>query len=278
MKLDFPVIDSHVHLYPDAIAKKVTASLGARFGNEPAFDGSIAGCARRGRECSVALSINLPVATDPRQVAHVNKWAADVNRGREGNGRHEVLSLAALHPDTPDMHKAVAEVAASRFAGIKFHPEYQHFRFNDPRMDGCWEEMSSRGLVAYLHAGGERVFEPPYHSTPTEIRALHRRFPRLRIVAAHLGGFHMWDEAEDVLCGEDVYLDLSHTFGWMDKTQIARMIDKHGPDRILFGSDAPWQDAGHTLEALLSLDIDDETLKLICCDNAARLFDIAQPL
>ena len=123
-------------------------------------------------------------------------------------------------------------------------------------------------------AGGERVFEPPYHSTPGEILRLHRRFPALRIVAAHLGGFHMWDESEEVLCGEDVYLDLSHTFGWMPQAQISRMIAKHGAERTLFGSDAPWQDAGRTLESLLDLGLGAGDLERICWRNAAQLLHI----
>ena len=54
--------------------------------------------------------------------------------------------------------------------------------------------------------------QAPFHSTPSEILMLHRRFPKLKIAAAHLGGFGMWDEVEETLIGEDVFLDLSHTF------------------------------------------------------------------
>ena len=271
MQLDFPVVDSHVHLYPDAIAAKVTASLSARFGNAPAFDGTVAGCAAKNRECGIAASLNLPVATSARQTAHVNEWAAGVNRSAAA-GAGAVMSLAALHPDAADVHAALAAIAADGFAGVKFHPEYQQFRFNDAKMDGCWEEMSGLGLVAYLHAGGERVFDPPYHSTPAEIRRLHERFPRLRIVAAHLGGFNMWDVAEATLCGSGVYLDLSHTFGWMDDAQILRMIARHGAGRVLFGSDAPWQDQGRTLRALLALGLPGADLRRICHLNAEELF------
>lgn len=274
MRLDHPVIDSHVHLYPDAIAAKVVAALSKRFGNPPAFDGSVAGCEARNAECGIDVAVNLPVATDVHQVAHVNAWAAGVNRCDRDAAPRAVVSLAAMHPDVDDVHATLAAIASDGFAGVKFHPEYQGFRFNDAKMDGCWEEMSALGLVAYLHAGGERVFEPPYHSTPGEILRLHRRFPALRIVAAHLGGFHMWDESEEVLCGEDVYLDLSHTFGWMPQAQISRMIAKHGAERTLFGSDAPWQDAGRTLESLLDLGLGAGDLERICWRNAAQLLHI----
>ena len=100
---------------------------------------------------------------------------------------------------------------------------------------------------------------------------MHRRFPKLIIAAAHLGGFGMWDESEGVLMGEDVYLDLSHTFFWMDEGQILRMIRAHGARRILFGTDAPWQDPAEVLEAFLKLPLTEEDRRAICHDNIAAL-------
>ena len=154
------------------------------------------------------------------------------------------------------------------------HPEYQRFRLDDKGMGDAWAAMSELGLVAYLHAGGERVFSPPYHSTPLDIENLHKRFPNLKIVAAHLGGFKMWDEGERTIVGTGVCLDLSHTFFWAPQEQILRMVRNHGAERIIFGSDAPWQDAGKTLEAFLELPLTNRERKLICHDNAADLLNI----
>lgn len=271
-ELDFPVIDAHVHLYPDFLAKKVTPDLAGRFGNEPSFDGTIDGCVAKNAECGIAISLNLPVATKPESVYRTNRfWSEAVDlRAKDG-----IRSLASFHPRLEDKQGELAHIASCGFAGIKLHPEYQQFGFNDPSMDEVWSAMSDLGLVAYLHAGGERVFPGPYHSNPAEIASLQRRFPHLTIVAAHLGGFGMWDEAEALLTGTKVHLDLSHTFFWMPKEQILRMIRKHGADRILFGSDAPWQDAGKVLDEFLSLPLGHDEQKAICFDNASRLFRIS---
>ena len=40
-QLNFPVIDAHVHLYPDTLAPKVVLTLSERFGNAPAFNGTV---------------------------------------------------------------------------------------------------------------------------------------------------------------------------------------------------------------------------------------------
>lgn len=273
--LDFPVVDAHVHLYPEKLAKKVTPALSERFGNSPAFDGTIAGCKIKSAADGIAMSINLPVATKSESVADTNRfWMEYAPSSSNGSGSPSVCSLAAFHPLVEDKGRAMEQIAAAGFTGVKFHPEYQMFRYNDKSMDEAWDAMSELGLVAYLHAGGERVFNPPYHSTPTEIATLQKRFPKLDIVAAHLGGFGMWDEVEEILAGGRVHLDLAHTFFWMPDAQILRMIRRHGAERILFGTDAPWQNPGKVLKAFLSLPLDKREQKLICHDNAARLLRI----
>ena len=265
MDLPFDVIDTHVHLYPDKIAEKVTGSLSRKFGNPPAFVATVSSCEAFAEKSGIPLSINLPVATAPDQVEPINRWARDIRGPR-------VLSLGALHPESASRAAIIEKLAEDGFRGIKFHPEYQLFHFNDPKMDEVWDAMAATGLVAYLHAGGERVFEPPFHSSPREVAELSRRFPKLRIAAAHLGGFRMWDETERELCGADVYLDLSHALLWMPDDQLLRIVRRHGVERILFGSDAPWQDPRDVLAAFLKLPFTDEERAMILAQNARRLF------
>ena len=270
---NFPVIDAHVHLYPDALAPKVVPVLSERFGNPPAFNGTIAECRANAANAGISLSVNLPVATTPDHVGHTNAfWAQYAAKTKVDESA--VMSLAALHPKTLNAANEVCEIARMGFSGIKFHPEYQNFRFNDALMDDIWAAMSEKGLVAYLHAGGERVFSAPFHSSPSEILSLHQRFPKLKIAAAHLGGFGMWDEVEEMLIGENVFLDLSHTFFWMANEQIFRMIRMHGADRILFGTDAPWQDPATILSEFLKLPLTDNERRVICSETAYELFEI----
>ena len=274
------MVDAHVHLYPDEIAAKVTPALARRFGNESAFDGTVGGCIAKAAAAGIAVSLNLPVATKPGSVRHTNDfWSAYAPKAKSsesyapsGASASRVYSLAAFHPLVENKAAEIERIVSQGFTGIKFHPEYQLFRFNDPGMDDAWAAMSDAGLVAYLHAGGERVFQPPYHSTPAEIATLQRRFPRLKIVAAHLGGFGMWDDAEKALVGSSVFLDLSHTFFWMPEEQILRMIRAHGAERILFGTDAPWQDPKDVLAAFLTLPLADAERERILDSNARELF------
>ncbi|MDR3220523.1 MAG: amidohydrolase family protein [Candidatus Accumulibacter sp.] len=264
MPLPFPVFDCHVHLYPDPLAAKAVDQLSRRFGNPPAFDGTVAGMTADLAGSGISGALNLPVATKPDQVDSINAWAAAINTG-------PVWSLATLHPDTPDIPAALAAVRAAGFKGIKLHPEYQTFTLDDPRVAPIWETCVDLGLFVFLHAGGERVFPDPYHTWPASIARLIADHPRLTVLAAHLGGFQMWNEAEKELVGKPILLDLSHTFFWMPNAQILRMIRNHGADRIFFGTDAPWQKPADVLKAFLGIPLTDDERRLILWDNAARL-------
>jgi predicted TIM-barrel fold metal-dependent hydrolase len=267
MQVPCPVFDFHVHLYPDHLATKAVGHLTHCFGNPPAFDGTVAGAKKKLSATGLCGALNLPVATKPDQVESINAWAAANNSG-------PVFSLATVHPDTPDLPAVLAAVKAAGFKGIKLHPEYQAFTLDDPRIEPVWKACVDLGLFVFLHAGGERVFKPPYHSSPTSIAALLARHPRLALVAAHLGGFRMWDESERELIGKSLTLDLSHTLFWMPDEQIVRMVKNHGANRIVFGTDGPWQDCGKVLEAFLKLPFSEEEQRKILWENAARLLDL----
>ncbi|MDR1727093.1 MAG: amidohydrolase family protein [Acidobacteriota bacterium] len=263
------IFDFHVHLYPDALAAKAVAHLSARFGNPPAFDGSVRGAREDMGRSGISASLNLPVATKPEQAASINEWAAQVNAAAEG-----VYSLATVHPDDPDMGRTLSGIARAGFRGIKLHPEYQAFSLDDPRVAPVWDECERLGLFVFLHAGGERVFQPPYRTSPATIARLLGDHPGLTVVAAHLGGFQMWDEAEELLAGKDVYLDLSHTFFWMPDEQIVRFVGKHGAERILFGSDAPWQSPAEVLAAFLRQPFSERDREAMLWGNAAGLMGL----
>jgi uncharacterized protein len=264
MKPPCAVFDFHTHLYPDRIAANVVSALAQRFGNPPAFDGTVSGLQRKLAETGLCGALNLPVATRPEQVDSINAWAA-------ANNRAPVFSLGTVHPDTPDIRAALVAARESGLKGIKLHTEYQLFTLDEPRVQPVWELCIALGLFVFLHAGGERVFPPPYRATPTAIAALLARYPRLTVVAAHLGGFRLWDEAERELVGQKLILDLSHTLSWAPDEQIVRMVKAHGADRVVFGSDGPWQDCGTVLDAFLRLPFTVAEQRQILCGNAVRL-------
>ena len=51
------------------------------------------------------------------------------------------------------------------------------------------------------------------------------------------------------------------------------IIKEHGSDKILFGSDNPWENPADTLQALKELKLSDEEYENITFKNAKRLLE-----
>jgi predicted TIM-barrel fold metal-dependent hydrolase len=265
-----PVFDAHVHTYPDAIAQRVVSDLGARFFDpqgRPGYDGTRAGLLARLAAGGIAGALNAPIATRPDQTVSINNWAAAGNRW-------PVLSLGTVHPDQPDVAAELRRVRDLGLPGIKLHPEYQSFAPDEPRLDPVWRTCRDLGLTVLLHAGGDRAFRPPFRATPTVVGRVVRAWPGLTLVAAHLGGFQMWDEFERELAGQPLHLDTSYTIGFLPDEQFLRIVRRHGVARILFGSDGPWQDPAEALANFRRLPLTPAEQRAILWENAARILPL----
>ncbi len=263
------VFDSHVHVYPDAIGPRVVAQLGACVQTPASYDGTRAGLLRKMSEAGIAGALNAPVATRPDQVASVNTWAASQNRW-------PMLSLGSVHPDFPDVASELRRIQALGLLGIKLHPEYQAFAPDEPRLDPVWRTCRELGLPVLIHAGNDFAFEPPCRAAPAAIARVVRAWPGLTLIAAHFGGFQLWDEVERELVGLPLYIDTSFALGFAPDEQFLRIIRRHGVERMLFATDAPWQDQAASLAAFLRLPLSPDEQHAILWQNADRCLGLAR--
>ena len=114
----------------------------------------------------------------------------------------------------------------------------------------------------------------PFHTSPERFAKMLDRIGGGVFVLAHLGSQQMWDGVEEYLVGRDVYFDTSMGFECFATEQFLRIVQNHGADRILFGSDSPWSNASRELEILNSLPLSAEEKRLITSENAKRLLKI----
>lgn len=192
----------------------------------------------------------------------------------EALGGGALVSFASVHPDDPAAEDQLEIIAERGFRGIKLHPEFQHFEISSPRAISLLRKAESLGLYTVIHAGRDIGFPPPAHAAPAMIAHALEYIEGSHLIAAHLGGFRMWDDVEKYLVGKNLYLDTAY-LGIFDgeptRAQYLRILRSHGADKILFGSDYPWKSARETVACLLSLGLSAEELNLIFYRNAAKL-------
>lgn len=268
------IFDSHTHIFPDKVAARALQHLIQLAHGLPTFtEGTAASQEAVALKAGYTGWMNCPVVTNEHQMRSVNDWVAAINRWPH-------LSLGGLYPcaPMPVILEEVHRIKKLGLYGIKFHPEYQGFRPLDPQFDIMWQTIRDEELPVLFHAGCDIAYlRKDQHSWPADFARLAERFPGLTIICAHLGGWLNWDLVESDLCGAPVYLDTAFAKGWMpDQEQFERIIRKHGVDKVIFGTDSPWNPLDAAVRELTETSLSDAEKHQIFWTNPARLWHLPE--
>lgn len=263
------LIDFHTHAFPDAIAERTLSKLAAIAETAPHTDGTLSHTRERQAEFGVTLSVIQQIATKPSQQMTVNNWAA-------ANQKDGLLFFGSVHPDAADAVQELERIQSIGLKGVKLHPDYQEFFVGEERLFPIYAKLEELGLPLLFHAGRDPYSPDVVHAPPEELAKVARAFPKLRIIAAHMGGLEMSRSVEQHLCGlENIWFDLSMAHTFCAPEQAERIVKTHGTERILFGSDLPWGTAKQTLGFMEQLHLSDEDWNRICYLNAEALLGLA---
>ena len=261
-------IDFHTHIYPDHVALETVSTVRQRAGVDAYTDGTLEGLKGSMAAAGIDLSVVAAVATRPQQVESIQRWLRAIRQPG-------IEALAAMHPADPLSSEQMKMLEQEGFRGFKFHPDYQDFFVDDPRMYPLYEAVAAEGMFILFHAGMDRGLPHPVHATPKRLAAVNNAIPELCMVIAHLGGEEAYEETAVHLLGRDVYLDTSFVLRKMPSTFRERFLKEHPADRLVFASDSPWTDQGEELRFLLQLPyLTDGDKEKICYANAARLLQL----
>ena len=85
----------------------------------------------------------------------------------------------------------------------------------------------------------------------------------------------MWDQVETYLVGrENLFLDTSFCVGRIPQETFLRLINRHGAEHILMGSDWPWASPKDTVDWIRGLPLPSSQIDAILGKNAAQLLGL----
>jgi predicted TIM-barrel fold metal-dependent hydrolase len=262
------VIDFHTHIFPRSKAPDILSRLWRDFDIPNFADGTIHGPLNSMENTEIQLALVSRITIHPGQVRAVNKWLL-------GHRRQNILPMATLHPDQPEGAGYLEDLKGAGFKGIKLHPDYQGFYADDRRMYPFYEAAQALQMPVLFHAGLDRGLTPPFKAMPGHLLKVHRDFPRMGMIAAHMGGEDNYAETEALLLGTEIYLDTAFVLKIMDETILRRFFQKHPIERFLFGTDSPFTDQGTELQFLNALPFLTPSQKeKIAGENATKLLDL----
>lgn len=260
--------DFHTHIFPDQVAENALSKIAGDSGVKPAFDGTYSGLISLINQISgFSGALNCPIATKPDQVQSINSWAASLSK-------LPLISFGTIHPHSENKRKILENIKSAGLKGIKLHPEYQKFHPADNEMTEIWELCTELNLIVITHSGADAGIFENIRGTPERFAEIIDNFQDLKLVLAHFGGWFSWESVDKYIIGKNVFLDLSFTLGFIKQSFLTDMIKRHGSDKILYGTDAPWRDPKTYIGEFLSLGLSDSDNEKILYNNAAELLGL----
>ena len=267
----YKIFDVHTHTYPEAIAEKAVTALGKFYDFVPEGKGIYRELEQIGAAARVSGFLLFSVATNAHQVQKVNDGiAAQVKLSRSAG--FCTVGFAGIHQDYPDFEGELDRIMSLGLQGVKIHPDIQRINIDDPVMLPLYAAMEKRELPLYLHMGDNR---PQYRFSETDrLVKVKKDFPKLRVVAAHLGGYKAWDEAHKLAELEDVWYDTSSALWAMTPEYAGELIRMLGTDRVMFGTDYPVMMPESDIARFLKIDLTEKEREDIFYNNAKRFLGL----
>ncbi len=259
-------IDCHDHIYHPRLASRAVKGVGQFYDVPMQCGGTTDELVRIAQNSPIKRFVVNSVAMNAKSVRKLNDFVASQCAGHE-----EFVGLGTLHPDLEpeEVKEEIEYIISLGLKGIKLHPDTQQFNADDDRAMVLYEAIEGR-LPLLIHAGDHRYDT----SHPRRIARIAESFPDLTMVAAHFGGWSIFEEAVPYMTKLSCYMDISSVMPFMDDKRVVELIRLYGADRLMFGSDFPMWDPVKEYEHFMSLPLTDEEREKILWKNAAAVFDV----
>lgn len=260
------IIDAHCHIWPDHIAKQVVANRPT--GMDPKFDGTMDGLLRTMDEVGIDKALALGVANLARTVARTNEFIGQVPRDR-------LIPFGTVHPEL-SVEENIQNLRDNGIGGVKLHPLFQELDFNSERVHDLIAGLAEADIAIVTHIGAGGDDEANRRGNPAALREIIDKNPGIRLVAFHFGGYLRCEEAREHIVGSDAYIETSWppSVGGLDPEKLRQIIEDHGADRVVFGSDWPMTSPADEINAIRNLGLTPADESGILGGNLARLLRI----
>ena len=259
------IIDIHTHIYPQTVAQKAAHAIEDFYELGGAgMDGTVQMLRSRGKEAGISQFVVLPVAVMPDKTRHINKFILEQTAIYD-----DFIGFGTIHAFQEDVAGEAQYILDQGLHGIKMHPDFQLFDIDDPRLFPAYEAISGK-IPVIFHMG-----DPRYdYSQPARLRHILELFPKLEVIAAHFGGYRLYEEAYSQLKDKNCIFDISSSLMFMEDGIAEKYINLYGAERLAYGTDYPLWDPVQEVQTFLKLKLTDDQFEQIAWKTAASFLKL----
>ena len=278
------IIDFHTHTFPNKIAAAAIDKLQNASHSKAFTSGTVSGLQASMQRAGIDRSVVLPVATNPLKVSAMNDISCELT------GQKGLVYFGCIHPNMEGAEAELTRIAGKGLKGIKIHPVYQDVDIEDPRFLRILDRAGQLGLAVVMHAGDDIGFPGVVRCSPEMTARALRQVGPVKLICAHMGGWRNWDRVIDCLAGTAAMIDTAFSLGaiapleedyykeedlqLLKAEEFCQLVRAFGSDRVVFGTDSPWDNQAAALTAIRALDLTEEEKEKILGGNAQRILGI----
>lgn len=170
--------------------------------------------------------------------------------------------------------------------GLKLHPPLQKFAPDDRRVWPVYQKALELDIPVVLHVG-TTPFGPLCrlaHANPILVDEVAVEFPKLRIMLTHLGT--LWHNQAFMVVEKNpnVFIDTAAYITEIPTVLTPDIVERIGPEKIIFGTDYPMPCAGRIhrmkdfVDCINGLQLTEVERSLIFSENVEALLSGQRPL
>lgn len=268
-----PVVDAHVHLFPDGVFDALWRWFDAnawpiryKLHTPRVLDFLFS----RG----VSRAVVLHYAHKPGLARVLNEYVAQLCANEP-----RLIGLATVLPGEPGARQLLRDAFDAGLNGVKLHCHVQRFSPDAEALHEVYEECVRAGRPLVMHSGREPS-SPAYPVDPYTLCAVERvervlkAWPTLKLCVPHFGADEFDGYARLLERHDCLWLDTTMIGAGYFPLAVPRRLYEIRPDRVLYGTDFPnipyaWD---RELHQLLALKLGDEVEAGLLGQNALALY------
>jgi uncharacterized protein len=267
-RLPQPIVDFHVHLFPDRLFDAIWRQFVADYGWKVLHQFYWREALTYLRDQGVGTVVYSNYAHRLGIAKGLNDWNLKVL-----SETSDLYCFAAYHPDDDGLAMAASLLDHPRILGFKLQLLVQRFFPDDERLFPFYELVMEKGKRILFHVGTGPVGNEFVGIVP--FRRLLARYPDLPAIVAHMGAHEY--KAFGELLADHPRLHLDTAFSFLPR--LGSLFDLGGDflernrERILYGSDFPLLlfPREEEVDTLLNFNLSQEFYDAVFRDNGLRL-------